>query len=170
MTVFGLLTYRNIKHLQQGQKRTTIERQLGQMLTLQVICVFVATCAYTTQNFYTLITMYIPKTPLRQAQENVGLAIALFFSFTCYTFNFYLYLIFSPSFRKQFTKVLKRCLGGDRNSVKPSNGALTRNTHKTCNTRSTRNGLSMVAFDGPPQQCSVVFLPKPSQVTKQSCN
>ncbi|CAF4301873.1 unnamed protein product, partial [Adineta steineri] len=102
MIVFAALAYANIKYLHQRQMRTQVQQQLTQMVSAQAFFVLIGMIAYTTQTIYNLLTMSTPKNALRQADENVALTITGVLSYTGYVFNFYIYMVVSPSLRKQF--------------------------------------------------------------------
>ncbi|CAF1120762.1 unnamed protein product [Didymodactylos carnosus] len=103
-------TYANINYLHQEQMRTQIQQQLTRMVGAQALFVLFGMIAYTTQTIYTLLTMYTPKSTLRQAQESVGLTITGVLSYIGYAFNFYIYMTVSPSLRKQFKQLIKKYL------------------------------------------------------------
>ncbi|CAF0830230.1 unnamed protein product [Adineta ricciae] len=110
MVVFAILVYANVNYLHQEQMRTRIQRQLTRMITSQIVLILIGTSAYTTLIIYTLLTVSIPKAPMRQAQENIGLTLALLLSYTGYSFHFYIYMFVSSSFRKHFKEFIKKFL------------------------------------------------------------
>ncbi|CAF0944017.1 unnamed protein product [Adineta steineri] len=110
MIVFAALAYANIKYLHQRQMRTQVQQQLTQMVSAQAFFVLIGMIAYTTQTIYNLLTMSTPKNALRQAEENVALTITGVLSYTGYVFNFYIYMVVSPSLRKQFKQLIKNFL------------------------------------------------------------
>jgi len=110
MIVFAILAYANINYLHQEQMRTQIQQQLTRMVSTQAWFILIGMIAYTTQTIYALVTMYTPKNTLRIAQENVALTITGILSYIGYAFNFYIYMIVSPSLRKQFKQLIKKSL------------------------------------------------------------
>ncbi|CAF0783140.1 unnamed protein product [Adineta steineri] len=90
--------------------RTQVQQQLTQMVSAQAFFVLIGMMAYTTQTIYNLLTMSTPKNALRQAEENVALTITGVLSYTGYVFNFYIYMVVSPSLRKQFKQLIKQFL------------------------------------------------------------
>lgn len=110
MIVFAVLAYANINYLHQEQIRTQIQQQLTRMVSAQAWFILIGMIAYTAQTVYSLVTMYTAKSTLRQAQENVVLTITGVLSYIGYAFNFYIYMIVSPSLRKQFIQLIKKSL------------------------------------------------------------
>ncbi|UJR32436.1 hypothetical protein I4U23_019898 [Adineta vaga] len=108
MILFSISTFLNINYLHQQQMRTHIQKQITRMITAQTMFILIGTTAYTTQIIYTLLTKSTSKTLLRQAQENLGLTIASLLSYTGYSFNFYIYMFVSSSFRKQFKQLITK--------------------------------------------------------------
>lgn len=135
MIVFAVLAYANINYLHQEQMRTQIQQQLTRMVSAQSLFILLGMIAYTAQTVYALVTVSTSKSTLRQGQENVALTVTGTLSYTAYAFNFYIYMIVSPSLRRQFKQLIKTYLRylicQNRCIITTNRTAPVHNTHHT---------------------------------------
>jgi hypothetical protein len=106
LSIFGILTYRNMKLMQ--QIRRSEQRSLIKMLLLQVIICVWGTFPYSTLYAYQAITALIEtKTTFELAQETLALNVINILFYTPQASPFYVYCLSSKVYRKQVKDFLK---------------------------------------------------------------
>ena len=99
MITFGYLTYRNI-HSITALVTEQVDRQLTEMILIQVLLVVVCILPYGINNAYTLITSGIKKDTNRLAIESFIVTIIGLLSYFYYAGSCYVFLISSSRFRQ----------------------------------------------------------------------
>jgi magnesium-transporting ATPase (P-type) len=113
LSVFGYKTYRNLQtpvyptrpaasHIH----RRLIDRELAQMVIVQILCFLFQTVTFFIINLYITITLHWKKNDVQLAMQNLFTAIAFTIYNTCLCVNFYIYFLKSPTFRAGVKKIL----------------------------------------------------------------
>jgi hypothetical protein len=128
MLLFGFLTLGNLRQrrrilptatgINQTARRTDV--QLGRMLIAQVLVIVIATLPITVYQLYASLTANLTKSSVQVAQENLAYGIANALTYFAHSSGFYLYTLTGTIFRKEFLKIIRRCLHLNRNIV-PAN-------------------------------------------------
>jgi hypothetical protein len=114
MTLFGILTIRNIRAVQRRIANTMNTRmrqrdiQLSKMLLLQVIIIVVCSFPFAISQLTTTMTLTSFKTPLRLAVENFISQIGRYLSYFNCSISFYLYTLAGSQFRLEIRRVINR--------------------------------------------------------------
>lgn len=108
MIVFAILTYTNVNHLHHLQIRTQVQQQLTKMISIQSVLVLISVTIYTVQIIYSLVTASISKSSYRLAAENFAFMFTGNFGYIGYSCSFYIYMLVSPSVRKQFRNLIRK--------------------------------------------------------------
>jgi hypothetical protein len=107
--VSGWLTYRNINSLSAVHQRGSFQRSLTAMTILQIIAVVIPTTPYVVVNVYQAVTSSITKSSHQLALENLISSITNTMVFTNCATNFYVYLIASSPYRREFLRLVLFC-------------------------------------------------------------
>ncbi|CAF1144701.1 unnamed protein product [Didymodactylos carnosus] len=121
MSLFGYLTILNVRKLnrlvdttlsiQNDTKRMKRpDRQLIQMLLVQVVLTTMLGLPVAIQRLYATFTIYLVKTQLQLSIENFALQLLLLFTFISMSIPFYLYLLTSTLFRQTFMGLFRKYL------------------------------------------------------------
>jgi hypothetical protein len=123
MLLFGFLALSNIRQHRQvatiptGTNQTSrrTNTQLGRMLIAQVLVIIIATFPFSVCQLYSSFTANLAKNSLEIAQENLATVIANGLTYFAHSSGFYLYTLTGTIFRKEFLKIIERCLHLNRN-------------------------------------------------------
>ncbi|CAF1367215.1 unnamed protein product [Didymodactylos carnosus] len=122
MTIFGALTFRNIRKMHsrrteylpsagnagnRSKTRQKLDLKILRMLFAQVLMLIVSTMPLSIYKVYSTATLYIIKTQMRRAIENLLYQIVLTLSNLNNVTTFYLYLLSGPIFRKELIQLFK---------------------------------------------------------------
>lgn len=125
MLLFGLLTLNNIRQHRRvaaavgGNNRITrrTDAQLLRMLTAQVLFTIIYTLPFSIYRLYASFTTNVVKDPISVAQEALASQTANAISYFAHSSSFYLYTLTGAAFRKEFFKIIARCLPHNENLV-----------------------------------------------------
>ncbi|CAF0992334.1 unnamed protein product [Adineta steineri] len=106
LSITGWLTYRHINSITGIQIRGTFQRSLTSMILLQIVAVFIPIIPFSTVAIYQLITSSVVKSSYRLAQEALALNITNIILYISYASNFYIYLMSSSSYRRDFLQFI----------------------------------------------------------------
>ena len=112
MMLFGLLTYRNVRHLHRrshSRRSSMINQQITTMLILQTIKSTFASFPLAVFNCYWLFTKNQSKSLIHQAKENLIMQVVYLLCWSNYT-SFFVYLCSSDIFRRQWFKAMKKVI------------------------------------------------------------
>ncbi|CAF1106123.1 unnamed protein product [Didymodactylos carnosus] len=121
MLVFGYLTVLNVRKLKllvdatsstqnDTKKMKKSDRQLIQMLLVQVVLITMLGLPIAIQRLYATFTIYLVKTQLQLSIENFAYRLLLLFTFISMSIPFYLYLLTSTLFRQTFMNLFRKYL------------------------------------------------------------
>ncbi|CAF4293699.1 unnamed protein product [Rotaria magnacalcarata] len=115
MTIFGILTYRNIGKIA-TLGRLYIDRQITIVIFMQVLLAFISLTPYGIYNTYAVITSNLQKSPDRKVKENIVSNTTYLIGSFAYAGRFYMFMLLSPRFRSIVKKRLT-CLQRPRRIV-----------------------------------------------------
>ncbi|CAF1533302.1 unnamed protein product, partial [Didymodactylos carnosus] len=142
MTIFGLMTYNNLRQRRITpivQQQHRLDQQLTSMLLLQIVIIIVSSIPYCVQAVYAAITVNSQKDSFISARDILIMTITSLIFFLNNISNFYIYLISSPAYRKQFIKLIKsrKCFAYfQRNRTSPAD--------VTLNSNNTNRGITFI--------------------------
>ncbi|CAF0891682.1 unnamed protein product [Adineta steineri] len=124
LCITGCLIYRNINSIASIQLRGTFQRNLTSMVFIQTITFIIPVMPFATINIYQLLTSSIQKSSYRLAQEMLVSDTSNIVLYISYAANFYVYLISSSSYRRDFLQFILFCYNQNRsnNHVHPLPG------------------------------------------------
>jgi hypothetical protein len=132
MLLFGALALRNIRQhrrvtinpsqINQTARRT--DTQLGRMLIAQVLVIIISTLPFSVYQLYSSFTANLTKNSLQIAQQSLASGVANALTYFAHSSGFYLYTLTGTIFRKEFFKIIGRCLHLSRNIVSTTQGEL----------------------------------------------
>ncbi|CAF4224265.1 unnamed protein product [Adineta steineri] len=128
LSITGWLTYRHINSIAGIQIRGTFQRSLTSMILLQIVAVFIPIIPFSTVAIYQLITSSVVKSSYRLAQEALALNVTNIILYVSYASNFYIYLMSSSSYRRDFLKLILFCYHRDYTNNRV--GTMTREQHE----------------------------------------
>ena len=141
ITVFGFLTYRNLRALQVRELHSlsSLTKQMIRMVLAQTIIVFLCQGSYTITQTYFLATASLVKSDSLRAKEKVVTTIFSVYIYVIHTVNnfyviknllycfhslfqsaFYCYYLSSERFREQAASIVKRVIRRTNNQLTPS--------------------------------------------------
>ncbi|CAF1088032.1 unnamed protein product [Adineta ricciae] len=110
LSVFCILTWRNL-----GQQLATYLRggvrlydQVTRMLIAQSIGILLTSVPNMVWQIYAVSSSSLPKSALRNAQENLVNAICVLIGFSTHAITFYVYLLASSTFRRNIKQIFTR--------------------------------------------------------------
>jgi len=118
MFTFGIATVRNVRKLLSSITPTAItqrtaktirktDRQLIQMLIVQIILSTIFNIPLAVHRLYLTGTLYVVKSPLRTAIENLCFQAFYLFSFMTFGMPFYIYTLTGTVFKNEFISLLQ---------------------------------------------------------------
>ena len=107
LTLFSLLTWRNIRH-RSNRQWSSLERAVARTLFAQVMIVLVAAIAFCSRRIYLLYTAGFRKSSIQIAQDRIITNVSTFFGFSIHGFTFFIYLAISKAFRRKFISLITR--------------------------------------------------------------
>jgi hypothetical protein len=125
MLLFGSLALGNLRQhrrilpttpgMNQIARRT--DMQLGRMLIAQVLVIVISTLPFSVYQLYSSFTANLTKSSVRIAQENFASGTTNALTYFAHSSGFYLYTLTGTIFRKEFFKIIRRCLHLNQNIV-----------------------------------------------------
>ena len=109
LSITGWLTSRNITSIAVIQLRGTFQRSLTSMILLQIVVVIIPIIPFATITIYQILTSSMVKSSYRLAQEGLVFNITNILLYISYASNFYVYLISSSSYRRDFLQFILFC-------------------------------------------------------------
>ncbi|CAF0830946.1 unnamed protein product [Adineta ricciae] len=106
--VFAILTYTNVRLLHQQEMRTQIQQQITRMVSAQAVCGMIGMVAYAGQTIYNLLTESTQKSTSYRVYENFALTIVGVLAYAGHIFNFYIFMVVSPSIRSHFKQSVQK--------------------------------------------------------------
>jgi hypothetical protein len=106
LIVFGILTYHNINLMRGNRNRERTQRHLTSMILLQVIFITIGAIPFAVLYTYLGITLFVIKSPDRQALENFLENIVAIISYFSYSCSFFVYYFASRTYRNQVKQLL----------------------------------------------------------------
>ncbi|CAF0987941.1 unnamed protein product [Adineta steineri] len=106
---FSMLAYRNVRHIVRRQLpivRRKLDKQMTAMVLMRVIAFVCLLLPYITYRIYAINFPISQSMPMAYAISRLIQAIFLSIYYINYTISFYLFIIFSPRFRRQMKFVL----------------------------------------------------------------
>lgn len=107
LTLFSLLTWRNIRH-RSNRQWSSLERAVARMLFAQVMIVLIAAVPFCARRIYLLYTADFRKSSIQIAQDRIITNVSTLFGFSIHGFTFFIYLAVSKAFRKNFLSLITR--------------------------------------------------------------
>ncbi|CAF0986182.1 unnamed protein product [Adineta steineri] len=106
---FSMLAYHNVRHIVRRQLpilRRKLDKQITAMVLMRVIAFVCLTLPNTAYRIYSINFPIPPSTPMAYAIGRLLQTILLSINNINYMINFYIFIIFSPRFRRQVKIVL----------------------------------------------------------------
>lgn len=107
LTLFSLLTWRNIRH-RSNRQWSSLEKAVARMLLAQVMIVLIAAVAFCARRIYLLYTTDFRKSSIQIAQDRIITNVSTLFGFSIHGFTFFIYLAISKAFRRKFISLITR--------------------------------------------------------------
>ncbi|CAF1183884.1 unnamed protein product [Didymodactylos carnosus] len=114
MSVFGLITVRNIRHkllccqTQKSRYLRKKDHQLITMMLMQILLFIILTFPFAIEKFYSILTENNVKSSLTIAWDNFVKSVILLLLYTNYSDSFYLYTLSATVFRKEFLAIFQK--------------------------------------------------------------
>lgn len=105
-SLFGILTYRQLKKIQSRetrQKRNNIDKQLSRMLLLTSITIVVSAIPYSAENIYYLL--FATRSEHQTSYVFFFHTLSSILFYVNAVFSFYIFFVSTPNFRKQLRKL-----------------------------------------------------------------
>lgn len=103
----GSLTYHNITLINRIRMRDSFQRSLTSMLLLQSFLTVIPMLPFAITNIYQTATASVAKSPYRLAQETLVFDISSILLYLSYASNFYIYLVSSVAYRRDFLDFIR---------------------------------------------------------------
>ncbi|UJR32723.1 hypothetical protein I4U23_020182 [Adineta vaga] len=97
----GLITYRNINKLAHNHQRELIQKQLTNMMLIQIPIILISTIPYIVFNEYRIATATYVKSSEKIAIENIMANIVTLLFYITFSCQFFVFFFSSPQFRHQ---------------------------------------------------------------------